>query len=222
MFRQLAILVWKDVLIDLRRKENLISLLLFSILTLLIFNFAAGDPPQAFQKLIPGLIWVVFLMSGTLALGKSFVQEMETGCIGGLLLAPMDRSLLFLGKTLANLIFLLISQSIFIALSLFFFAIPPQSLGHLFLVLLAGSLGFSALGTVLTAMTAALRGREVLLPILLFPLMVPSVISLVHLSSFLLFGEYSEEVGSWWKLLLGNDALLIIASTLGFELVTEE
>ncbi len=222
MFRFLAILIWKDVLIDLRRKENLVSLLLFSLLTLLIFNFAAGDPPQSFQRILPGLLWVVFLMSGTLALGKSFVQEMETGCISELLLSPVDRSVLFLGKTLANLVFLVVAQAIFVGLSLFFFSVPLSSVGHLLLLLLAGGLGFSALGTVLTAMTAALRGREVLLPILLFPLMVPSVLSLVHLSSFLFFGEYAAEVGSWWKLLLGNDALLLIASLLGFELVVEE
>ena len=109
-FRQTLILVWKDVLIDLKRKDNLLSMLLFAILTLLVFQFAMGEEPDRFKMALPGVIWIVFLMSGVLGLEKSFMQEMETGCMGGLLLAPVERSVLFLGKMLANTLFLLISQ----------------------------------------------------------------------------------------------------------------
>jgi len=120
-FRHTLILVWKDVLIDLRRKDNLLSILLFSILTLLVFQFALGEEPEVFLLALPGVIWIVFLMSGVLGLGKSYVQETETGCMGGLLTAPVDRSVLFLGKMLANTVFLLLSQMLFIPLCLFLF-----------------------------------------------------------------------------------------------------
>ena len=135
-FRQTLILVWKDVLIDLKRKDNLLSMLLFAILTLLVFQFAMGEEPDRFKMALPGVIWIVFLMSGVLGLEKSFMQEMETGCMGGLLLAPIERSVLFLGKMLANTLFLLISQLLFIPLCLFLFEIEVINWLEFFMVIL--------------------------------------------------------------------------------------
>ena len=221
-FRQTLILVWKDVLIDLKRKDNLLSMILFAILTLLLFQFAMGEEPEIFQIALPGVIWIVFLMSGVLGLGKSFVQEMATGCMGGLLLAPVDRSVLFLGKMLANTLFLLFTQLLFIPLCLFFFEIEVRNWLELLMVLFFGTVGFSSLGTLLTAMTSTLRGKEMLLPILVFPLMVPSLLCVVRLTEFLFFGAHSEEVWSWWKLLLGFDVVLFTLSLLGFEFIVEE
>jgi len=221
-FRQTLILVWKDVLIDLKRKDNLLSMILFAILTLLLFQFAMGEEPEMFQIALPGVIWIVSLMSGVLGLGKSFVQEMETGCMGGLLLTPVDRSVLFLGKMLANTLFLLFTQLLFIPLCLFFFEIEVRNWLELLMVLFFGTVGFSSLGTLLTAMTSTLRGKEMLLPILIFPLMVPSLLCVVRLTDFLFFGAHSEEVWSWWKLLLGFDVVLFTLSLLGFEFIVEE
>ena len=221
-FRQTLILVWKDVLIDLKRKDNLLSMILFAILTLLVFQFAMGEEPEMFQIALPGVIWIVFLMSGVLGLSKSFVHEMETGCMGGLLLAPVDRSVLFLGKMLANTLFLLFTQLLFIPLCLFFFEIEVRNWLELLMVLFFGTVGFSSLGTLLTAMTSTLRGKEMLLPILIFPLMVPSLLCVVRLTDFLFFGAHSEEVWSWWKLLLGFDVVLFTLSLLGFEFIVEE
>ena len=221
-FRHTLILVWKDVLIDLRRKDNVLSILLFSILTLLVFQFALGEEPEVFLLALPGVIWIVFLMSGVLGLGKSYVQEMETGCMGGLLTAPVDRSVLFLGKMLANTILLLLTQLLFIPLCLFLFEVEIRNWLELFFVLLFGTVGFSSLGTLLTAMTATVRGKEMLLPILIFPLIVPSLLCVVRLTDFLFFGTHPEEVWSWWKLLLGFDVVLFTLSLLGFEFVVEE
>ena len=210
------------MLIDLKRKDNLLSMILFAILTMLLFQFAIGEEPEMFQIALPGVIWIVFLMSGVLGLGKSFVQEMATGCMGGLLLAPVDRSVLFLGKMLANTLFLLFTQLLFIPLCLFFFEIEVRNWLELLMVLFLGTVGFSSLGTLLTAMTSTLRGKEMLLPILIFPLMVPSLLCVVHLTEFIFFGTHPEEVWSWWKLLLGFDVVLFTLSLLGFELVVEE
>jgi len=221
-FRQTLILVWKDVLIDLKRKDNLLSMILFAILILLVFKFAIGEEAEMFLMALPGVIWIVFLMSGMLGLEKSFVQDMETGCMGGLLLAPVDRSVLFLGKMLANTLFLLFAQFLFVHLCMFLFEIEVRNYLELLMVLLFGTVGFSSLGTLLTAMTSTVRGKEMLLPILIFPMIVPSLLCVVHLTDFLFFGAHSEEVWSWWKLLLGFDVVIFILSLLGFEFIVEE
>ena len=221
-FRQTLILVWKDVLIDLKRKDNLLSMLLFAILTLLVFQFAMGEEPDRFKMALPGVIWVVFLMSGVLGLEKSFMQEMESGCMGGLLLAPVERSVLFLGKMLANTLFLLISQLLFIPLCLFLFEIEVINWLEFLMVILFGTIGFSSLGTLLTAMTSTLHGKGMLLQILIFPLMVPSLLCVVRLTDFLFFGSHPSEVWSWWKLLIGFDVILFTISLLGFEFIVEE
>jgi len=221
-FRQTLILVWKDVLIDLKRKDNLLSMLLFAILTLLVFQFAMGEEPDRFKMALPGIIWIVFLMSGVLGLEKSFMQEMETGCMGGLLLAPVERSVLFLGKMLANTLFLLISQLLFIPLCLSLFEIEVINWLEFLMVILFGTIGFSSLGTLLTAMISTLRGKGMLLPILIFPLMVPSLLCVVRLTDFLFFGSHPAEVWSWWKLLIGFDVILFTFSLLGFEFIVEE
>ena len=222
VFRQIMILIWKDLLIDLRRKENILSMLLFAILILMIFHFSMGRKMAVFISLLPGVVWVVFLLSGVLGLSKSFLQEMETGCIGGLLMSPTDRSILFLGKMIASTLFLLLSQILFIPLCLFLYEIDVRDWTAFGLVLLAGTLGFSSLGTLLSVMTASLRGREMLLPILLFPLVVPNLLSLVHLTDYLFFGSHNITVESWWTLLLTYNVVLITLSIIGFEFVVEE
>ena len=221
-FQQTLILVWKDILIDLQRKDNLLSMLLFSILGLLVFQFALGKVPEMFLIALPGVIWIVTLMSGVLGLGKSFVQEMESGCIGALLIAPVDRSVLFLGKMLANTIFLFLTQIMFVPICLFIFEIEVLSWTWLFFVLLFGTIGFSSLGTLITVMTSTARGKEILLPILIFPLMVPSLLCVVRLMENLFFGLHQQEVWSWWKLLAGFDIVLFTLAILGFEFVVEE
>ena len=175
-----------------------------------------------FLVALPGVIWIVTLMSGVLGLGKSFVQEMESGCMGALLIAPVDRSVLFLGKMLANTMFLLLTQLLFVPLCMFIFEIDVVSWTGLFLVLLFGTIGFSSLGTLLTVMTSTVRGKEILLPILIFPLMVPSLLCVVRLMENLFFGLHQLEVWSWWKLLVGFDIVLFTLTILGFEFVVEE
>ena len=221
-FRQTLILVWKDILIDLQRKDNLISMILFAIVALLVFQFTMGNEPELFLASLPGVIWIVTLLSGVLGLGKSFVQEMESGCMGALLVAPVDRSVLFLGKMLANTMFLMLTQLLFVPLCLFIFEINVVSWIGLFLVLFFGTIGFSLLGTFLTVMTSTVRGKEILLPILIFPLMIPSLLCVVRLMENLFFGLHLQEIWSWWKLLAGFDIVLFILTILGFEFVVEE
>ena len=221
--RQLGILIWKDVVIDIRRKENFLSMFLFSLLTLIIFNFSFGDDPKLFQLMVPGVIWVVFLLAGVLGLSKTFIQEVENGCMKGLLMAPIDRGHLFLGKMMSTTLFLSLVQLLTIPLIFLFFDLTfVRQWWMLVLVLLAGTLGFAFLGTLLAAMTATLRGRELLLPILLFPLMTPNLLSVVHITSDIFFGGEWSEVWSWWKLLIAFDLIVGIVSYLSFEFILED
>lgn len=221
--QQISILAWKDVLIDIRRKENFLSMFFFSLLTLIIFNFALGDNPKAFRLMVPGIIWVIFLLAGILGLSKSFIQEVDNDCIHGLLLTPIDRGNLFLGKMVGTTLFLVLVQLLAVPMIILFF---DMQLIHgwwmLSLVLLAGTLGFTTLGTLLAGMTATLRGKEVLLPILLFPLLTPNLISVVKITSYIFFDGNPDELESWWKLLLAFDVIVGVGSYLSFEFIVEE
>ncbi|MBF0237391.1 MAG: heme exporter protein CcmB [SAR324 cluster bacterium] len=220
-FQSTFILIWKDLIIDLRKKEQFISMFFFAFLTLLIFYFASADNPGLFKKSISGIIWVVFLLSGILGLNKSFGQEVDNDCIGGLLLTPVDRSALFLGKLLSNAIFMLMIQAMIIPLCIVFFGTTPQLIGELILVLMAGTLGFCSLGTLLAAMSASLKGKEILLPILLFPLMIPNLMCVVKITTYVFAPEMTEFPMAWWKLLIIFDVLFSVVSLLGFEFISE-
>ena len=221
-FRKTFVLIWKDFLIDLRRKDNIPSMLLFLIMNLLIFQFAIGEDTKIFMIALPGIIWVVFFFTGVLGLGKSFLQESESDCLGGLLTSPVDRSVLFLGKMLANTLFLMITQLIFIPSVIILFGIELRSWYGLFSLILFGTVGLSSLGTLLSALTISVKGKEMLLPVLIFPLMIPGLLCVVNLTDFLFFGTNQEEAWGWWKLLIGFDAILFTLSLLGFEFVIEE
>jgi len=163
-----------------------------------------------------------FFFTGVLGLGKSFLQESESDCLGGLLTSPVDRSVLFLGKMLANTLFLMITQLIFIPSVIILFGIELRSWYGLFSLILFGTVGLSSLGTLLSALTISVKGKEMLLPVLIFPLMIPSLLCVVNLTEILFFGTNQEEAWSWWKLLIGFDVILFTLSLLGFEFVIEE
>ena len=221
-FKKIYILVWKDFLIDIRRKDNILSMLLFLIVNFLIIKFSIGEDIKNFKHTLPGIIWVVFLFAGALGLEKSFLQERESGCIDGLLSAPVGRGVLFLGKMLGNTLFLMITQIIFVTSVIIVFSIELKNWFELFIVLLLGTIGFSSLGTLLTALTATVKGRGMLLPVLIFPLMLPGLLCVVKITDFLFFGTFPDEVWSWWKLLISFDLILLTISILGFEIVLEE
>lgn len=288
-FSQMSVLIWKDLLIDLRRKENLLGMFLFALLTLLIFNFAVGggegkryritprvlnvlqqggmstgnaaalkpltgrnfngreaflaaldDLPggtlpstlriallsqserSVLRESAPGLFWVTVLLAGVLGLSKSFAQEREQGCMDGLLVSPVERGVLYLGKMFSNGLFLIIIQALFLPIFAMFFGVGLGGVWfQLAVVMTGGTLGFTALGTLLGGITASLKGREVLLPILLFPLLVPIVVVAVYLTGQVLDGFSLWEEGAWLRLMGAFDAVFLIVSYLVFEYVME-
>jgi heme exporter protein B len=288
ILRQIGILVWKDAVTDLRRKEHWLAMFFFAVLTLLLFHFAldagqdpryritprvverlggqgvpraaevlasvqgrsfassaavldalAGIPPaqlapeqrvallalareDAVQEAAPGLIWVAFVLAGVLGLAKSFAQEREQGSLEGLLLTPVPRGVLYLGKMLGNALFLAVLLALLVPLAGLLLGVDLRgTAGPLALALLAGVIGFSALGTLLGGITAQVAGREVLLPLLLFPLLVPLLLVEVHLTQAILAGEPLAGQWPWLRLLAAFDGIFLVVSYLVFDSVME-
>jgi heme exporter protein B len=215
--------VWKDVLAEIRTREALISMLVFSLLVIVMFNFAFEPGTETVREMAPGILWVAFIFAGVLGLNKSFVGEKENDCIQGLLLSPADRSAIYLGKMISNVIFMGVVEAIALpAFAIFFnYNIAPV-LPRLILVIILATVGFSSVGTLFSAMSVNTRAREVMLPVLMFPVVVPVLISAVKATGKILASRPVAEYASWMKILVAFDVIFIVASVLTFEYVLEE
>ena len=157
---QLSALLRKDILIELKSRETIISMLLFSLLVLLVFNFAFEADSAAIKKISPGLLWITFLFFGVLGLNRSFTLEKENDSLQGTLLAPVDRSVIYLGKFLSNLLFILLVELITLPLFTLFLNVDLLShIGKLLPILLLGSIGFISVGTLFSAMAVNTKMR---------------------------------------------------------------
>ena len=177
----------KDFLVELRTKDSLNAMLFFGVLVLVIFNFALASVRESMRAAVPGILWVSFAFSGTLGLNRIFSTEKENGCMQGLLMAPIDRGQLYLGKVMAATVFMLISEFVIFVLALVFFNLTVWGeIPYLVLVFLLGTLGFAAVGTLLSAISVNTKMREVLLPLILFPVVLPILINAVEATSIII------------------------------------
>ena len=163
--RAVGALLWKDFITEWRSRESLSAMLVFALLVILIFNFALELDLKARESLSAGILWTTFIFSGTIGLNRSLAVEKDRGCLDGLLLAPVDRSVIFFGKALGNLIFMLLVAAIVLPIFSFLYGIQVFQPGFLLVVLL-GSIGYAAVGTLLATMVVQVRTRDILLPIL--------------------------------------------------------
>lgn len=223
LLRGIRIIVWKDVTCEFRSQEMLISMGVFSFLVILVFNFALPLDLREADRILPGVLWVAFIFSGLLAMGRSFGAEKDRGSLQGLLLCPVERGILYAGKMMANLIFMSIIEvftvSVFIVL--FNVKILPVLL-PLSLIILLGSLGFAAIGTIFSAMSAHTQAREVMLSLLVFPISIPLIIASVKATGAILRGDSFLEIYAWLKILVAFDMTFLFISYLTFEFVIEE
>jgi len=221
MLKTMAAILWKDLKIELRTKESMSAAFVFSVLVLVIFNFALDlDTAQA-RRLGAGFFWVAFAFGGTLALNRSFAIEKESGCTRALMLAPVDRSGIYTGKFLANVIFLVATQVLILPLFAVFFDVPVGNrLGTLLLVFVLGAVGFSSVGTLFSAIAANTRMRELMLPVLLLPVTIPVLLAAVETTSYAL--GVTDDASFWFKLLVVYDVVFVTVGHLVFEYVLEE
>jgi heme exporter protein B len=177
----------KDLLIELRTKDSFNAMLFFGIVVLVVFNFALESLRASIRPAVPGVLWVAFAFSGTLGLNRMFAAEKENGCLQGLLMIPADRGFIYLGKTMAATVFMLIVELIVFVFSLIFFNLTVwNEIPYLVLIFFIGTLGFTAVGTLLSAIAVNTRMREVLLPLILFPVILPVLVNAVEATNIVL------------------------------------
>jgi len=222
-------IVWavfeKDIRVEVRTRESLLVMFVFSLLVLTLFSFAFG-PGQGGKEAAPtqaGILWVAILFSSVIGFSRSMGIEREGNGFSAMRLSPADPSALFLGKMLAIFFLVTIMEIVgFAALAVFYQAGVWKNIGMLALVAFSSTAGISAVGTLFAAMTARTRTRDALLPVLLFPLLVPVLIAAVKATAAILGGGGWEEAGDWVKLIVAFDLIFITVSAVTFEYMLEE
>ncbi|MCC6187972.1 MAG: heme exporter protein CcmB [Anaerolineales bacterium] len=221
--RVVGAIVWKDLAAELRSRELLSAMIVFALLVILTFNFALelDRSPAARERTGAGVLWVATVFTGTLGLNRSLAMEKDRGSLDGMLLAPIDRSALYLGKALGNLLFILLVEAILLPVLAILFNLPmlrPLLLG----VVGLGAVGYAAVGTLLASLAMHSRSRDVMLPILLLPVAVPVLVAAVRATSGVLAASAWDEIAPWINLLIGYDVIFIAAAFMLFEYVVEE
>ena len=219
--KAVSAIVWKDIRAEFRSRELFSAMLVFSLLIILIFNFALELDIKTRQSVTAGVLWATFAFAGTLGLNRSMAIEKDRGCLDGLLLAPVDRSAIYFGKVISNLAFMLIVELIVLPI---YSALYSVNLFHpgLLLVILLGSIGYTGVGTLLSAMSVQTRTRDILLPILLFPVVIPVLLAAVKASGGFLNGAEWEEILLPLNLLIAYDVIFIAVAFMVFDNVVEE
>ena len=217
----LAIL-WKDLLVEWRSRERAVAMLIFSLLVVVVFHFSLpGGATMQTRETAPGLLWVAYVFAALLGLGRAFSLELENDALSALALVPADRGWIFLGKSTANFVILGVVQAITAFVFALVFAVDLASIAlPLAGVVALGSAGLCSVGTLFAAVAVRTRFREVMLPLLLLPLLVPVLSGAVRATSALL--ETGELPFEPVQLLLVTDAIFLIISFVGFEYVLDE
>ena len=220
---QIAAIVWKDFVTELKTRELLSAMFIFALLVILIFIFSINLSIVKASEVGPGILWVAFLFAGTIGLNRSFMLEKENGCLMGLMLVPADRTTIYFGKLISNLIFLSIMELFILPLFMIFFNIDLLShLGPLLVVVFLGTLGFCALGTLLSSLSSNLKTREIMLPILLYPLLIPIIIGAVRMTGQILDGTELFDMMKWMGLTASFDIIYIGVSIMTIDHILEE
>ncbi len=214
-------IIWKDIRAELRTKDIFSSMFVFAVLSVIVFNFAFELRVPDMKMVAPGIVWVAISFAGTLGLNRAFVIEQDKGSLAGLLLAPVDRAAIYFGKMFGNLIFIFAVEIILLPLVMIFFNLSLITWQHL-LVLFLGTYGFAAVGTVFSAMAVNTRAREVMLPILLFPVLLPVLVAGVKMTGGLLDGEPLANIANWLQLVAVYDVGFTVVAYLTFGFVVEE
>ena len=221
--QKLGAIIWKDFISEFRTKEMILSMCLFSFLVLIIFNFAFGSSVNFDREMIAGILWVAFVFSGLTGLSRSFSMEQDRGTLPGLILCPVSPWTIFLAKLIGVFLFTAVMEifTIFILSILFNTAVLPF-LFPLGLITFLGTLGFTAIGTIFSAISAAAKARNVLLSILFFPISVPVIIAAVKATGIIINGKSFQMIFPWLKILVAFDLIFLLVSYLTFEYIMEE
>ena len=214
-------ILWKDLLLELKSKDVIISIVSFALLALVIFNFAFGSSPQLASLIAPGAIWVSITFAGVIGLNRLFVIEHDQGSIIGLLLTPVSKDSIFFGKMLSMFVFLTISEIILLPIYAILF---NTSITHpiFLLIVVLGTIGFASLGTLFSAMAVNTRSREIMLPVMFLPIVMPILIGSVVASANILDGGGWSDSARGIHIIIVFDVLSLVVSPLLFEHIMQE
>lgn len=214
-------IVRKDFLSEMRTREILFSVVVFALLVLVIFSFAFRATPEVTVQVAPGIIWVTFAFAGVLSLNRAFIPEKEEGCLEGLMVSPVSRGAIYTGKMLGSLLFLIVIEAVVLGAFALLFNVPAIS-GQMAVITLLATVGFVAVGVLFSALAVNTRAREMVLPVLFLPVVVPVVIAAVRASTLALSGGEWAGMAIWLQLLAAFDIIFITVSLLTFSFVIEE
>ncbi len=213
IFRQILTIIAKDLRREWRTRELLITTVAFAVLLMVVFTFAFYHDDETGILVFPGILWVAIVFTGTLAISRTFQHEREQDCLRALALIPGSQHSLYLGKFVVNLIFMALFELALIPLLIFTFSVDVSDVLALHLLAIAvGTIGFAALGTLVSAMLVRNELREVLLPIVLYPLLIPLLIAGVQVTSALLTGGGWAEVGPWIQAMMAMNIAYFLLS----------
>jgi heme exporter protein B len=222
LLRQTRLLLWKDLVLELRRRESLMTMFFFGTLLLFVFHFSFDLGPEKVAEMTPALLWLAFLFTGTLGLTQLFEAERGNDCLEALLLSPLDRGALFLAKTCFNIILMVLVEVFVIPLFWILFNLRSwEVIPLLFVIAFLGTIGFCVLGTLLSGVTLKARARELLLPLVLFPLMVPVILATIRCMEAVLHDGQIGDAAQWLRLLIGFDVIFVTVGILIFDWVID-
>ena len=221
MFAKIFAIFWKDMLTELRTREVITSVLVFALLVLVIFNFAFGTMIDAIELITPGILWVALTFGGVLGFNHIFAVEKENSRLEGLMLCPVDRAVVYWGKLAGSFTFTLVVAFVITPIFLALFNLP-LFLPWLALIIVLATLGFAAVGTLFSAVAINTRARDIMLPILFLPVVVPVIIAAVKATSLVLMGNPWRDMLTWVQIMIAFDIIYLVVATLVFEFVVEE
>ncbi|HTI14138.1 MAG TPA: heme exporter protein CcmB [Dictyobacter sp.] len=219
-WEQVWAILWKDIRYELRTRQTWLSMGMFALLVLVVFNFTFDLNVANQRAVAPGVLWIAFLFASLLGLGRTMLTEREQLPLDRLLLSPVDRKAIYLAKLLGNLLFIGIIELVAVPVFIVLFNLPLSLFGAFLPVLVLGTVGIATIGTLFAALTASVQARDMLLPILVFPLLVPVVIGAVRATGLLLVPALNEP--PWLSLLIAFDVIFVSVATLVFPAVVEE
>ena len=214
-------IVWKDLILEARTKEVFLSIFIFSLLTVVTFNFAFDPTPNLVVMIAPGILWVAIAFGGMLGLSRMFSIEMSSGGLDGILLTPVSRDAVFYGKFLTCFIFMALVEIILLPVMVVFFDLNFNLVPLIIVSVLVLS-GFSLVGTLFAAISINTKAREIMLPVLYLPVIAPLLISAVECTSTVFLGDSIYGSSQWLGLLVLFDAVYAVATPFCFTLLAAE
>jgi len=221
VFIKILAIFWKDILTEIRTKEIVVSVLVFALLVLVIFNFAFSIGAGMTEMVAPGILWVALTFGGVIGFNRIFAVEKENSRLEGLMLCPIDRAVIYWGKLAGSFTFMLAVAIVITPIFLALFNLP-LFLPRLALIIVLAITGFAAVGTLFSAVAINTRARDIMLPILFLPVVIPVIVAAVKATVSVLAGKPWGDMLTWLQIMIAFDIIYLVVATLVFEFVVEE